>query len=244
VFVLSHDQESAQRARDMFSRFSWAHPYVIPTTYYFETYFYSHILEGIMDQDNVSDAAWIGSISWKADKKVNLDLFDQMLKDPTLDADVIGLWDIIPESLWDFSREVHPGVMEILVHILESIGETKEHINMTRSVAPVFKSFYASFFVARPTHMRSYIQWISKVFQFINSDRKVQNMMWRDSLYDGGDKAVARAVYDLPHYPMHPFLGERLVQYFFNTRGYKIATGCEYMKLKASPHACRYPTTE
>jgi hypothetical protein len=37
---------------------------------------------------------------------------------------------------------------------------------------------------------------------------------------------------------MHPFLLERLVQYFFNVRGYKILTACEYKALKSSRFRC------
>jgi hypothetical protein len=239
VFVLSHDHESAQRAREMFSRFSWAHPYVIPTTYYLETYFYSHILEGIMDQDNVADAAWIGSISWKAYMKANPNLIDLMLNDSSVDVDVLVFWDVTTNNLWDQADINHPGLMEILVYVLESVGENKDHINMMHFGSPTFRNFYASYFVTRPSHMRFYIQWLSTVFNFINTDRKTQNMLWKDSSYDG-DSQVARSVYDLPYYPMHPFLGERLVPYFFNSRGYKILTACEYRDLKSIPYECTF----
>jgi len=236
VFVLAHSPETAQSAYNYYSQFPWAHPFYIPTTYYFETYFYSNMLGNILDQLNITNSRWVGSISWKTHEKYNTIIVDMMLqdkdKDIQADVDVLGFWNPVPaETLWEIAQDNHPGLMDLMVYILQSVGESQDHIEMMRLHPPAFKHFYGSYFVTRPNIMRLYIQWLSTVIHFINTDRKAQNMIWRNSEY-GGDIGPARAVFDLPFYPHFPFLGERLIPYFFNSRGYKILIGREYSDAK------------
>ena len=181
-----------------------------------------------MDDYNITNTTWIGSISWKADQKTDIEVIDMMLSDNDIEADVLTFFN--PgglSNLWLHADYYHLGLMDLIVYILESLGETRSHIEMMHQEPPYFKMFFGSYLVTRPTIMRSYIEWISSVIDFINMDRKAQNMIWKDSSY-GGNLDPARIVFDLSFYPMHPFLGERLVQYFFNTRGYKILTYDEY----------------
>jgi len=231
VFILCHSEDTSQKALGTFATFSWANPYIIPSTYFFETFFYSNILGDIIDNLNVTNATWIGSISWKADQKTNIALIDIMLSDQGIKADVLAFWSPDGPNLWLQADYCHLGLMDLMVYVLKSLGERQGHIEMMHLDPPAFKMFYGSYFVTRPSIMRSYIEWISAVIHFINSDRQAQNMVWKDSTYPG-DLDAARIVFDLPFYPMHPFLGERLLQYFFNSRGYKIMTSDEYRATK------------
>jgi hypothetical protein len=191
-----------------------------------------------MNNLETSNTTWIGSISWKADQKANVGLIDLMLLDQAIEADVLAFWTPVGASLWAHTDHYQPGVMEVLVYALQSVGESTDQIETMRLSAPAFKNFYGSYFVTRPNIMKLYIAWISNVIEFINTDRKAQNMVWKNSGY-AGDPNAARRVYDLSFYPMHPFIGERLVSYFFNTRGYKILTACEYKELKGLGIACK-----
>jgi hypothetical protein len=179
---------------------------------------------------------WVGSISWKADTKTNMTLLNTMVSDTSLiiDYDVLAFWN--PDTnytLWDQMRTAHPHLLsDLMEYTLLSLGENPRHINMMRLKQPLFKTFYGSFFVTKPRHMRKYVQWISRVIHFLETDRKAQNMLWTDSRYNG-NLTVARVVYNLPFYPLHAFLGERLVQYFFNSRGANIMTAEEYVALSS-----------
>ena len=233
VFVLSHSNETAHKSLEPFDNFSWAQPYILPRTYYFETHFYSHIMRDLMQSINMN-ADWIGSVSWKADTKANITVMAMMISDTTLTRhyDLLAFWNPVPtKTLWEQAAIHSPLFLDLLKYTLLSMGESQHHINMMRMKQPFFKTFYGSYFVTRPQHMRKYIHWISRVVQFLETDRKAQNMLWRNSGYEG-DLKVARLVYDLPFYPMHPFLGERLVQYFFNSRGAKMLTAEEYLEQK------------
>ena len=231
VFVLAHSSETAQIARRNYSPYTWANPYYIPSTYFFETFFYSNIL-GDMLEDVLKprNTTWVGSIAWKAESKTNIALMDIMLSDSDIGGDVLVF---VPEpfSLWEQSDIVHPGLMDALVYVLQSTGEPRDNIEKMKLMAPGFTNFFCTYFMTRPHIMRLYIEWLSNIMHFINTDRKAQNMIWRDSSY-GGDMGPARIIYNLPFYPMHAFIGERLVQYFFNSRGYKILQAGDYATLK------------
>jgi len=165
-----------------------------------------------------NSAIWIGSISWKASSKINITLFDSMVTDTSIDADVLGFVNAPFMSLWDHADFYHPGLMDVIVYILQSMGEPMDKIEKMHWMPPEFIDFFCSYFLARPIPMNAYLQWLAKVMHFIKTDRKAQNMIWKDSSYDG-DIDPAWAIYRLPFYPMHAFVGERLVQYFFNSRG-------------------------
>jgi hypothetical protein len=182
---------------------------------------------------------WIGSISWKALKKTYVNVIDQMLSDTTLvdeGFDVLGFWtpsEFDPHycnsTMHIQSNSAHTGLIEFIQYILEGINESDEHISLIRQAYPTFKSFYGSYFVARPAFMQEYINWIRRVMVFIAKDPVARTYVWSDSHYRG-DASVPLKVYGVEFYPLHPFVGERLLQYFFNSRNAKIFLLFEYME--------------
>jgi hypothetical protein len=231
VFVLAHSLDTAQIARQNYSPYTWANPYFIPSTYFFETFFYSNILGDLLeDVLKTRNTTWVGSIAWQAETKTNVALMDIMLSDPNIDGDVL-VFVPVASSLWEQADRAHPGLMDVMVYILQSTGESMDKIEKMKLIAPGFTNFFCTYFMTRPHIMRLYIEWLSNIMHFINSDRKAQNMIWREALYNG-DMRPARVIYNLPFYPMHAFIGERLVQYFFNSRGYKIVTTADYRAIK------------
>jgi len=178
---------------------------------------------------------WVGSLSWKAHTKANITLINTMISDVEVTAhyDVLVFWNPEPQrTLREQALRYHPRILwDLIEYTLLSIGESPHLLNMMGLNQPYFKTFYGSYFITKPQHMKKYVRWISKIIHFLETDRKAQNMLWRDSKYEG-DLKVARIVYNLPFYPLHAFLGERLLQYFFNTRGATILTADEYVILK------------
>jgi len=147
VFLLGHDSTTVDIARRNYSPYTWAYAYCLPTTYYFETYFYSHVLGTIMDELNIVNATWIGSISWKADWKTSIDVINAMITDPDIHADLLGFWEGDGEksmSLWEQADYLHVGLMDLMVYILQSMGESMFQIEKMKLQKPAFKPFFAS----------------------------------------------------------------------------------------------------
>ena len=224
VFVLSHDQDSLDFAKQSYSNYPRAHVYVLHSTYMLETYFYTNVLESLMDVANHT-TNWVASISYKADEKTFRSSIDKMLIDQTLvhdGYDVLGFWAPISlgDSVKEHSQWFHPGLMELMNYALLSVGETQENVTRMGDPSSIFKAFYGTYFVCRPVLMRQYISWLTRVVIFINTDAKAQKMLWANSHYFGPS---SEKIYGLQYYPLHPFVGERLSIFFSNTRGAKIA---------------------
>lgn len=241
VFVLCHNDESRASATTSFAPYDWARPQRIPTTYMMETFFYTNLLPSLLDTAINPNTRWIGSLSWKAPQKTSIPLVHEMLTDPALaasDVDVLAFFIHSPhESMAEYSNRAHPGLIEAMEYILLSVGETKKDVQSMRADPSVFKPFYANYLVARPSLMRTYVAWLSRVVLFLNIDPRAQKMAWVDSRYDPaiiGGRHCSQDVFNLPYYPMHPFIGERLAPYFFHTRKAKILTIMEYQQNKDS----------
>jgi hypothetical protein len=126
-------------------------------------------------------------------------------------------------------------MMEAMEYILVSVGETTEDTKCFYADSSVFKAFYANYMVVRPSWMRRYLKWVYRVIIFMNVDARAQKMIWVDSKYNPasiGSKHCSQDIYNIPFYPFHPFIGERLAPYFFHTRKAKILTIVEYSKSK------------
>jgi hypothetical protein len=183
--------------------------------------------------------AWVGSISWKAHQKTYVNIIDRMVSDERLVHDgveVLAFWTpsnfdprFCNSTMYINTKRVHSGLIEFIEYILRGIGENEEDIALLRQPYPKFKSFYGSYFVARPWLMRQYISWIKRVMVFLGKDPHARVYLWSDSTYKG-DPSVPMKVYGVPFYPLHPFMGERLVQYFFNSRSSRIVLMMEYAK--------------
>jgi len=241
LYVLCHSLDSCHQAMGQFTYYSWGkHLYFMPSTNILETYFYTNVLENLLES-SAHKPNWIGSISWKALEKTYLSVIDQMLSDKSLlqdGYDVLGFWTPSPfdphycNSSMHIHTEYahgHTGLIQFITYILRGIDETSENISILHQPYPTFKSFYGSYFVARPTFMREYIAWIRKVMVFMAKDPIARTYVWSNSQYDG-DESVPFKVFGVTFYPLHPFIGERLLQYFFNSRKASIALLFEYME--------------
>ena len=239
LFVLCHSPETLQQAQRIYSHYSWGHHiYYLPSTHLLETYFYTNILDKLIHPDsNETKPRWVGSISWKAHEKVNLTVVNEMLIDSRLyhdpQVDVLAFYDPFlfeATTLWSQSETAHPGLMSLMERILLGIHETKDNIALLRQGYPKFKSFFGTYFVAREPRMREYLTWLRKVMKFMHRDPVTRRALWSDSHYRGDVKVAVKVFgkHNDVNYPFHPFLGERLVQYYFNSRKHGIVCAREY----------------
>ena len=196
-----------------------------------EAYFYTNLLENIVELSGRS-SPWVGSIRWSKNFWIDINAVDQMLSDKSLleaGIEVISFFNPLgaEESLHVQAEHMHPGLMSLLEYALHSVGEQKEDINKLKYSYPNFKGLFGYGFVARPVIMHGFVQWLSRVIVFLTTDIAAQEMVWKDSRFEGPAKVI-QELYGSPFYPLHQFFGERLVSYYFNARGYKIITLNEY----------------
>jgi hypothetical protein len=162
-----------------------------------------------------------------------------MITDTTLDPSIQVLTFYTPHptiSLGSQTNHVHPGLMSLLENVLLGIGESREDISRMQQDYPQFKSFYASYLVTRKPILIQYMEWLHRVMVYTHRDAVARRLLWSDSHYVG-DVGVVKRVFggQGASYPFHPFFGERLIQYYFNSRNYTIMTLREYEKTRGGP---------
>ena len=223
VFVLCHNDETLNIAGTNFGSYSWARPHRIPTTcLMMESTFYNNLLPGLMDTIVTPDTRWVGTLSWKAHEKTNMNIVHKMLTDSSLhnsDYDVLGFFVKDKNDRNDKNdkndmndKPMYPGIMETMEYILLSVGETTEDLTCLYADPSVFKAFYENYMVVRPSWMRRYLEWVYRVITFMNVD--------------------ARAQYSIRSIECSQEIYKRLAPYFFHTRKAKILTIIEYSKSK------------
>ena len=231
VFILWDESQNETTVIKKFSNYLWAHPIHIPSTYIMEGYFYSNMLGNIIDLSGLT-STWLGTIRYDKVRSRDRSIVNKMISDKTLvDAGValLSFYDPLAtgESIQFQADAAHPGLMNLLDYVLESVGERKEDIRKLRTTTPNFKGIFSYSFVARPHLMHDFATWMSRALLFLITNVNAQEMVWKDSKYGGSDVAF-RGIFGLPFCPLHPFFGERLISYYFNARGYKIMTINEY----------------
>jgi hypothetical protein len=214
-----------------FSSYSWAVAVPVPSTYILDAYFYTNILENIMDMSTPIHS-WVGSIRKHL---VDMQLLNEMLNDKTLiesGYDVLSFFDPLEPnlSLQAQADQAHPGLMDLIDYVLQSIGERGEDIQKLRTPSPTFKGIFSYKFVCRSQLMQQFIFWFSRAILFLMTDAKAQSMVWKQSGYEGPE-GLRNEVYGSSFYPFHSFFSERLVSFYFNARGFKIMTVNEYKSI-------------
>jgi hypothetical protein len=63
-------------------------------------------------------------------------LIDLMLLDQGIEA--LAFWTPVGASLWAHTEHYQPGVMDVLVYALQSVGESTDQIETMRLSAPAF----------------------------------------------------------------------------------------------------------
>jgi len=202
-----------------------------------EGYFYTNLLGNIAQLLGKTDLPWVGSIRWNEVFSIDINVVNQMLSDKTLveaGVEVISFFDPLPAgvSLQVQADHNHPGLTSLIEYVLQAVGERKEDIDKLRLSAPAFKGLFSYGFATKPILMPGFVKWLSELIIFLTTDIKAQEMVWNDSI-SGGPAKVIQERFGSPFVPLHPFFGERLVSYYFNSRGYKIITVNQYNATKS-----------
>lgn len=222
IYIIAHHDESLQRAKELCVQRTWGVPTLIPTTFLLESYFYTNLI----DYEQYKDLRWVGTMSHKAELKmgqVGVEKAEIMMK-KTMDNDsvhVLGFFNPLPTlTIAQQAEECHPGLMKLIKELLIFCGESPENVHLFEGHS--IKMFYANYFAARPEWMLKLTQWFQKIMLTLCVHREMKEACWEDSKYGDGDPtyvSIASRVYGMNYFPMHVFVCERIIPYFFHTRG-------------------------
>jgi hypothetical protein len=228
IYIISHDEKSFERAKHLSEKNTWGLPTLIPTTFLLESYFYTNIL----DYQEYKEFKWVGTISHKAEIKMGsagMEKVNEMLLKTVDDnsVDILGFYYPVSHSGLSMSECTdlfHPGLMHLIHKLLVLFGEKESDIAILYSKS--LKMFYCNYFVARPDWMHKFCEWFRRIILLLCVNRECFEMCRKDSNYgqnaDPYIISVAERVYGQRYFPMYVFLCERIIPYFFHTRGARV----------------------
>jgi len=132
-------------------------------------------------------------------------------------ADFISLGRFCPHPVFRVADGIHPGIFAATSRLLESIGV---RFDLRRASA---QPIYFNSFVGRRLAMEAYVRdLLSPVIHAATHDESVRQLCLRDAGYRHAFPKSLREVFALDHYPLHPFIGERLINVYVLLAGARV----------------------
>lgn len=135
------------------------------------------------------------------------------------DADFLSLARFVPHAVVPAGDERHPGLMEATGRLLDQIGVP---FDLRRSIP---RPIYFNSFIAKPRAMEAFVrEMLSPAIEAATRDRDLRRLLFRDSTYFRPVPDGLRELFGIEHYPLHPFVGERLINIHTVLSGSRVAS--------------------
>lgn len=222
MFIISHDSNSYEVAKNYSTCHSWMHVISIETTIFFESYVYSSSLPAQAHITMAHDFVVIGT-----HKTINLHAQrrDEIYR--LLSLAKKSNWDIIPffrgsTSLMKHGVRHHGAAFKLAWDgVLTSAGYSLSTIRDHDDDLPFFKSS----FIVRASLLPGLIDFMNRAMHIVRNNQTVAELFDRDSYYS---KTASRVKVDVSakvfgsNIFLHPYVFERLPSFYFNTMGVRV----------------------
>lgn len=211
IYVLCYDENSRNSANNEFKDKEWAKVVFIKTTVLFENIMYDSWL--IDNYEEWKDLDYIGTISWKASQKIPLPNINKVVDYMYNNNYGISVFYTIPINMIERTNYLHPKFKSLWTKILLTAGFTNEMILETN-----FIGFYCNYWITTPKLMLEYISFFKDIKKIIDNLEDIQDDIWSDAGFKSTtliSKDRCMRIFNKPYYPYHPFIYERLPNFFF-----------------------------
>jgi hypothetical protein len=216
IYVLCHDNTTFLAASEEYQSKCWAKPIMIPTTHLLENIMYDKWL--LDHEDDWKYCDYVGTISWKASKKINIRELNELLY-IIEKFDEMQSFDIVPFLLTNYNlieqaTTHHPKFKNLWINLIRNLKITQETA-LDNSIKP----FFCNYWMCKPKWMYDYIEFFQSAKYVLDNCEEMQHDLWSDSLYTKNIKTLSEEkcmlLYNKPYIPYHVFLYERLPCLFF-----------------------------
>ena len=226
IYVLCYDDPSEKRARTDFEKYWWARIYRIPEEAQ------NHLFEGVMYTTELmklyhewKDKAYVGTISYKMIErsKVMIDSFDRNIKRiEATPADRDTVVALTPRFIGicfngvNYSEQVFLDTCHATgLPIKREITNSRFSLIHKQRPYDIYKSGFMFF-----NHWMTSPYWMLKYIQFFNAvwlpALESHPLVWNNAGHIGmTPEQLLKLTKRVSHYPLHPFINERLVSLFF-----------------------------
>lgn len=210
IYILCYDEYTENVSKCVYGMYPWCRVFRIPEpSVYLEFSMYTIYLPQL--QSEWADADFVGTLSWKAFKKVLLDDVNAVIE-------AAGENPFVPFFLYRGNAlaqatHAHPLFSRIWVRVLSRLGYPGHQI-MSRTIPLV----QCNYWMAKPELMRMYIDFAKKLKQRMDTpnDSGLRALLYSDSQYRGQlSKERLTEIFGKPYYTYHPFVCERMPGFFF-----------------------------
>lgn len=217
-YIISYNDYTFNSATATFRNYKWARVVNIETTKYLENVMYDSWL--LDNKDEWINYDYVGSMSWKANTKINLpDLDNNSVQDRiiTENPDVVAFYHfncnlVAHATYWHTNSFIN-----VWRKLLQEVG-ISESKYLDSNIIP----FFGNYWMAKPNVMIDYINFFQKIKDVMENCKELYNEMMANSRYHNyvsTDRLMQ--IFDRPYYPVYIFVLERLPCVYFYQQ-YKI----------------------
>jgi len=228
IYVICHNDDTVEKAKRIYSDYSWARILKMDDTVYMESFTHIHHLGELYD--SWKDAKFVGTITHSANTKILIPHIDKMIQN-------IDEYDVVPfiTCTYDLvyqTNKCHPDVLDIL-RLMLSQTEYSNYDTTSK-----FEFHISNYWITKPKHMIAYIKFITTLYNIMETDENIKSLLFKDPKgYFGANQTKNEILKDnkigfLPkekmiekfgttHYSGHCFLCERLPSIFFHNNNFK-----------------------
>jgi len=168
-------------------------------------------------QAKLDDArSWVWPIRNLSRGPVTMDDL-QRLASAHPDADILSIGRFLPHAVFSVGEAYHPGLVEAADRLLERIGV---RFDLEQTIP---QPIYFNFFVARRHAIEAFVRdLLAPAIDAATQDPVLRRLCFRNARYIRPWPADLRELYGIDHYPLHPFIGERLINVQAMLSGLKV----------------------
>lgn len=212
IFIQSYNEKTFAESKLHFSKYSWAFPILIKNATennpYFENNFFMNFTS-LVNQSEIENCEFIGSLSYKAYKKIDLEFLNTYLEKFANEQDFMHFFCIPGKTVINSYLNGGKNFVNLWSdHCIEVIGE----IDKTQSC-------FSNYWMAKKIYFLEYCEFIKGFIKTIyNNPLSMEN-----GYYNGGNLSNDRLLKlcGKPYYPILPFLLERCTIGYFEKQGFK-----------------------
>jgi len=215
ILLLYFDDSSHAYIQQHYSHFigDWLYPIFIPTTKYLENYVY---LEWIpQHKEELSDATFIGTLSWKFDSKIGIPpvvAFRKLCQFTEATFDVWAFFRVHQPMLIQAQRN-HPHFPSLWTAMLTRMGFSAEQAQNHH-----IPFFACNYWMCKRDVMWAYCDFVKKAVHVLDTSHDLHATLHRDARHTKPRPNFKQAT-GLSAFPYHPFLLERLPCFYFHHTG-------------------------
>lgn len=134
-------------------------------------------------------------------------------------ADFVSLGRFLPHPVFRVADKIHPGLMEATGRLLAHIGI---RCDLRRTID---QPIYFNSFIGKRDAVEAYVrEMLAPVIHAATHDPDLRRLCFRDAGYRHAFPAALSDLYSIPYFPLHSFIGERLINVHVLLSGARVAS--------------------